>query len=98
MKETEKIDVRFQAGVCRNPTEGSCNYMLATATDGEGNEIELYAEVATKGTPFDDYDPETQDFDFDGFDDYSYPILKAEIIQQAIENGISTDKLKFWRD
>lgn len=45
------------------------------------DDIELYAECV---------------YDGDGcFDDYSYLILKEEIIKQAEENGIDVDRLVF---
>lgn len=87
----EKIQVRFEGGECRDATKGSCNYMLATATDGDGDEIELYAEAAVSDSPFDNGDD-------NGFDDYSYPILKAEITRQAVEHGIDPARLKFHLD
>lgn len=90
----EKIKVSFEGGESRDPFKGSCNYMLATTTDDEGDEVELYAEESIKGTRFDC--DEHEDFDFDGFDDYSYPILKAEITRQAIEAGIDPARLEFF--
>lgn len=50
----------------------------------------LLAECTYKGTEFD-----KEPFDVDGFDDYSYPILKEEIIRQAEENGIDVNRLIF---
>lgn len=104
MNGVEKIKVRFEAGqsghIVQNRQNGhaeldSCNYMLATVTNDEGDEIELYAEVLTSETSFDDFDPETEEFDWNGFDDYSYPILKEEIIKKAIENDIDPGRLEF---
>lgn len=89
----EKIKVEFLGGESRIGKE-AVNYMLAKATDAEGEEIELYAEVKAS-----DYEAEIKgDFNESDFNDYSYPLLKADIIKQAEENGIDTKKLEFYWD
>lgn len=89
----EKIKVEFLGGESRIGKE-AVNYMLAKATDAEGEEIELYAEVKAS-----DYEAEIEgDFNENDFDDYSYPLLKADIIKQAEEKGIDTKKLDFYWD
>lgn len=93
MEGREMIEICFLGGECRDAMKGSCNYMLGTVTDDEDEKIELYAEMPVSESPFDD---DGEDFDFDDFDDYSYPVLKAEITRQAIENGIDPERLKFW--
>lgn len=49
--------------------------------------VELYAEVI-----WDDDKDESE------FDDYSYPILKDEILSQAKKLGVEESQLKFWWD
>ena len=89
----EKIKVEFLGGESRIGKE-AVNYMLAKATDAEGEEIELYAEVKAS-----EYEAEIEgDFNESDFDDYSYSLLKADIIKQAEENGIDTKKLEFYWD
>ena len=89
----EKIKVEFLGGESRIGKE-AVNYMLAKATDAEGEEIELYAEVKAS-----DYEAEIEgDFNENDFDDYSYPLLKADIIKQAEEKGRDTKKLDFYWD
>lgn len=55
--------------------------------NADGDEVELYAEYEA---------PEdlTEDM-VDEFDRKSYPVLKAEIIRQAEENGVDVDSLEF---
>lgn len=84
----EKIKVDFNAGESRKRLVG-CNYMLAVIETEDGT-IELYAEVLE--SDYDDFNPD----DINDFDDYSYPILKEEIISQAIENDIDIERLEFW--
>lgn len=94
----KKIEVQFLGGegskiitdsngmtVC-----DSCNYMLADV-DVDGETIRLYAEINCSDYP--EYSGEYPDFD-----DFTYPLLKEEIIRQAIEKGIDPDTLKFARD
>ncbi len=84
----EKIKVEFLGGESRVGKE-AVNYMLATTIDTEGEEIELYAEVKAS-----DYEAEIEG----DFDDFSYSLLKADIIKQAEEKGIDTGKLEFYWD
>lgn len=89
--DCEEIKVEFLGGESRIGRE-TVNYMLAKATDAEGEEIELYAEVKAS-----DYETEIEgDFNENDFDNYSYPLLKADIIKQAKENGVDVGRLKFY--
>ena len=105
----EKIFVSFEGGESRNGFDKQgVNYMLANTINENGDSVELYAEVKVEDSPFElDYSgAETPNekaeiadkFDHDGFDSYSYPLLKEEIIRQAIENGINPEKLRFYCD
>lgn len=60
----------------------ACNFMMAKIGDDE-----LYAEVI-----WDNGMDETE------FDNYSYPILKEEILRQAKELGVEESQLEFWWD
>lgn len=82
-----RIKVDFQGGESRNGN-GACNYMIAEI-ESDGAVVELYAEVEVTS----DFYDENGEFDQDGFDDYSYDILKASIIEQAEENNIDVDSL-----
>lgn len=70
-------------------------------SDMDDDDIRLYAEIP------DDYDSlkececwdeEQDEADLSAFDEYSYPLLKEEIIEQAKENNIPIEKLKFHWD
>lgn len=82
----KKTTVLFEGGKTRIGDNG-CNYMLANAVNADGDEVELYSEYEA---------PEdlTEDM-VDEFDRESYPVLKAEIIRQAEENGVDVDSLEF---
>lgn len=60
----------------------ACNFMMVKI-----GENELYAEVIWDN-----------DMDETEFDNYSYPILKDEIIRQAKEIGVEENQLEFWWD
>lgn len=94
MTKNEKIEVLFGGGECRDAFMGACNYMIATTTNDDGDEVELYEEVPVNGTPYEDIET----LDEGGFDDYSYPILKESITKQAIAAGIDPARLKFFWD
>lgn len=86
--------VLFEGGESCRGSE-ACNFMMDTDALG------LYAEVvASDWDECPEYDPNDPDsFDMLGFDDYSYPILKSEIIRQAVEAGIDVGSLHFhWDD
>lgn len=85
----DKIRVEFLGGESRWNCGLDVNYMMAEV-ETDDDTIELYAECTYEGTEFD-----KEPFDVDGFDDYSYPILKEEIIRQAEENGIDVNRLVF---
>lgn len=95
-----KWRVDFQGGESRctmkdGKLEG-VNYMLTVVELNEDEEVELYAEVPV--SDFCDIDYETFDwdnFDYLGFDDYSYPLLKESIIEQAVDAGIDPTILEF---
>ena len=94
-KSRHMINVIFEGGSSRfNPSAG-VNYMLAKAHDKDGDEIELYAEVAAP----DDWagrDPdEIAEEEMERFDKESYNQLKAEILRQAEKNQINPDALDF---
>lgn len=91
--DCEEIKVEFLGGESRIGRE-TVNYMLAKATDAEGEEIELYAEVKASVMK----QKIEGDFNENDFDDYSYPLLKADIIKQAEENDIDVSRLKFYWD
>lgn len=82
----EKTKVLFEGGTTRIGDK-ACNYMIANTVNADGDEVELYAEYEA---------PEdlTEDM-VDEFDRKSYPVLKAEIIRQAEENGVDVDSLEF---
>lgn len=83
----KKIEVEFKG------CEGG-NYMLAKVTDEDGEEIKLYSMVAFE--EFEDDFAENENADMDAFDDFSYPLLKEDIIKQAKENGVDVGRLKFY--
>lgn len=80
MKELFKV--KFEGGESRHSAGVACNYMICTESDEE-----LYAEVL--------YADEADEMSEDEFDDYSYPLLKAEILRQAKKAGIAEDSLTF---
>ncbi len=84
----EKITVDFQGG---EMGEQGGNYMLAKV-EVDGETVELYAEVHVTDEFFD----ENGEYMDNEFDEYSYPILKDEIIKQAKENGINPESLNFY--
>lgn len=88
MANVEKIEVRFEGGEARDFHHGelpAVNYMLAKFEDEDGDEVELYAEHEI-----------VEDEDAGG--DEGYDELKAEIIEQAKEYGISAERLHFYYD
>lgn len=87
----EMIKVDFQGGESRTGNV-DCNYMLAEFTNNDGEKDELYAEVLL--TDFTE-DTEEGSFDLNDWDDYSYPLLKEEILNQAKEKGVNANRLKF---
>ena len=84
-----KLEIKVEFKGC----EGG-NYMLAKTTDEDGEEIKLYSMVAFE--EFEDDFAENEDADMDAFDDFSYPLLKEDIIKQAKENGVDVSRLKFY--
>ena len=93
----EMINVIFEAGESTYNPGVSCNFMYAKV-EGEVEDIELLAEVLIDDEiearfRTDAEDPES--FDMNAFDEYSYPILKEEILRQAKEAGIDENDLKF---
>ena len=82
----EKITVIFEGGIANDGVH-ACNYMLARTEDADGDPIELYSEVLM---------PENlRDDEVDAFDAATYPILKEDIINQAIDAGIDANQLVF---
>ena len=86
----EKITVIFEGGIA-NDGMHACNYMLARTedadADGDPMLFELYSEVLV---------PENlRDDEVDAFDAATYPILKKDIINQAIDAGIDANQLVF---
>ena len=82
----EKITVIFEGGIANDGVH-ACNYMLARTEDADGDPIELYSEVSL---------PENlRDDEVDAFDAATYPILKEDIINQAIDAGIDANQLVF---
>lgn len=87
MKNTENIiRVAYFGGESRRG-QYAVNYMIATTENADGDPVELYSEVP--------YDDERFGDDVDSFDDYAEPILRADIIAQAEENGIDPARLVF---
>lgn len=91
----EPIIVDFQGGESRTGNT-DCNYMLAVFTNQDGEEDELYSEILL--TEFTE-NTEEGDFNLCEWDDYSYPLLKEDIIDQAKEKNIDIRRLRFplWR-
>lgn len=91
----KKFEVEFCGGEARNVfdpvNELGVNYMLVNALDSDEEEVELYAEVPVVGSPFES----VENFDPEEFSYYAYPILKAEIIEQANENDVNPDLIDF---
>ena len=97
------IKVEFNGGEMRESCKSGL-YMLAKLADKDGfvgddydPEAELYAEIS--------HDVEEYELDDNGeianpdkFDSEDYEWLKAEIISQAEERGISADQLVFYED
>ena len=84
----EKITVIFEGGIANDGVH-ACNYMLARTEDADGDPMifELYSEVLM---------PENlRDDEVDAFDAATYPILKEDIINQAIAAGIDANQLVF---
>ena len=82
----EKITVIFEGGIANDGVH-ACNYMFARTEDADGDPIELYSEVSL---------PENlRDDEVDAFDAATYPILKEDIINQAIDAGIDANQLVF---
>lgn len=87
----EKITVIFEGGIANDGVH-ACNYMLARIEDADGDpgdsfQFELYSEVLM---------PENlRDDEVDAFDAATYPILKKDIINQAIDAGIDANQLVF---
>lgn len=103
-EETKKIIVTFEG--CE---DGNC--MFAQTTDEYGYEIKLYSMVSCEeyfcylrvfkifnDETFEDNDFDMNNLDMNDFDDFSYPILKEDIIKQAEEKGIDINRLEFWWD
>lgn len=84
----KKIKVEFAGGEARMGND-ECNYMLAVA-EIDDEEIELYAEVTAS-----EFECDEEEFDLIAFNDFSYPILKEKILEQAEENGIMAEQLEF---
>lgn len=91
MENMEKITVIFEGGIAKDGVH-ACNYMLARIEDADGDpgdsfQSELYSEVLM---------PENlRDDEVDAFDAATYPILKEDIINQAINAGIDVNRLVF---
>lgn len=82
----EKITVIFEGGIANDGVH-ACNYMLARTEDADGDPFYLYSEVLM---------PENlRDDEVDAFDAATYPILKEDIINQAIDAGIDANQLVF---
>ena len=87
----EKFTVIFEGGIANDGVH-ACNYMLARTEDADGDStdlcsIDLYSEVLM---------PENlRDDEVDAFDAATYPILKEDIINQAIDAGIDANQLVF---
>lgn len=88
----EKYSVGFYGGIAKDGEHG-CNYMHADVQDQDGDDVELYAEYLAP----DEWAGREQipAEEMNAFDDESFEPLKAEIISQAKEYGISEDQLDF---
>jgi len=111
MKNEKKFKVGFYGGESRQKSNKACNYMIAffeVNEDENGEKIftqvdsinkyhdfELYAEILCENFPGEE---EYEEGFTPEFDEYSYPILKEEILRQAKENGIPENKLEFFWD
>lgn len=95
------IEVDFQGGESRTECE-DCNYMLAKYINQNGEEDELYSEILVREF-LGEEETEESDFNLNEWDEYSYPLLKESIIQQAKKKGVNVKRLKFawdnfWKD
>lgn len=90
--------VEFKSGESVvNPLQ-ACTYMLA-GCEVDGQPVVLYSEIVIKdwcdehGIDFD-----SEDFDPEEIDEDVYPVLREDIVKQAVKYGISEDELKFLWD
>lgn len=94
--------VDFEAGesrsIIRDGKLVGVDYMLVVVETPDGEEVELYAERDT--TDIWEHGKETQEGHYkEGYDEYTfYEELKADILEQAAEVGISPDELEFYAD
>ena len=99
----KKFEVEFCGGEARNVfdpvNELGIDYMLVNAENSDGENVELYAECPVVGSPFEDELANLGENDpsdiIEKFSQYAYPILKAEIIEQANENDVNPDLIDF---
>ncbi len=85
-----KYNVMYEAGESRYENGRGIDYMLVWAPGADGEEVELYAEEENPT-----WNAEQEWFENDCF---TYESLKAEIIQQAKQNGVNPDVLLFYHD
>lgn len=67
----------------------------------DSGDIRLYAEIPDDEESLKEcgcWDEKHEDVDMNAFDEYSYPLLKEEIIRQAKENNIPIEILEFHWD
>ena len=87
----EKFTVIFEGGIANDGVH-ACNYMLARTEDADGDSIDLYSIDLYSEVLM----PENlRDDEVDAFDAATYPILKEDIINQAIDAGIDANQLVF---
>lgn len=83
----KKYRVEFSGGESRQQPEKGCDYMICAAWDKDGDPVELYAEIVSpEGLTIEDAD---------AWSDSVYDDLKAEIIRQAKDYGITAEQLEF---
>lgn len=87
MMNNKKCKVEYYGGESRQQPEKACDYMICAAWDEDGDPVELYAEIICP-------DDVTED-NVDAWSDSVYDDLKAEIIRQAKDYGITADQLIF---
>lgn len=95
-------EVLFEGGesrsIIRDGKPVGVDYMLVVVEAPDGEEVELYAERDT--TDIWEYDEEAREGHYkEGCDEYTfYEELKADILDQAAEVGISPNELEFYAD
>ena len=83
----KKYRVEYYGGESRQQPGKGCDYMICAAWDEDGDPVELYAEIICP-----------DDVTEDNVDDWSDSVsddLKAEIIRQGKDYGITAEQLEF---